>query len=180
MLKANQPTLLEEARTCLKTAEPQELNTKRVRREVRDLDGFSAWPEHAPSLRVVQSREARRVRRQLDGQEEELRSEWLWVTTCSPHRASTAALVELGHARWDIENQGFNDMVNRWHSDHVYRHTANAILTFWLAAMLAFNLFHAFYHRDLKPEARLGYQHITRVLAGDLYSSTTPPEARPP
>jgi len=180
VLKANQPTLLEEARTLLATVEPQELNKKGVRREVRDLGGFTAWNECAPSLRVVQSRETRRVRRQLNGEEQELHSEWLWVTTCSPHRASTAALVELGHARWDIENQGFNDMVNRWHADHVYRHTANAILTFWLAAMLAFNLFRAFYHGDLKPEARLGFQHIARTLAGELYCSTVLPEARPP
>jgi len=71
-------------------------------------------------------------------------------------------------------------MVNRWHADHVYRHTANAILTFCLTAMLAFNLFRAFYHGGLKSEARLGYQHIARRLADELYCSTPLPEARPP
>ena len=128
------------------------------------------------------TRSTRRVHRQLDGQEEDLFSEWLWVTTCSAHRATTEALVHLGHARWDIENHGFNEAVNRWHGDHVYKHSANALLNFWLMTMLAFNLFHAFFARQLKPELRRRTTclHIARILASELYHMTPTPQARPP
>jgi hypothetical protein len=33
----------------------------------------------------------------------------------------------LGHQRWDIENYGFNELANEWHSDHVFRHDPGAI-----------------------------------------------------
>lgn len=181
VLKANQRELLDEAQILLEEVEPVVVEEKGAWREVRDLDGFHPpWSGFDRTVRVVRSRESRRVRRQLDGQSEDLLSEWLWVTTCSPHRAHTDALVRLGHARWDIENQGFNEAVNHWHADHVYKHDANALLTFWLTAMLAFNLFHAFYRRQLKPDRRTSYQHIARSMASDLYHVTPRPQARPP
>ena len=121
------------------------------------------------------------VRRQLDGQPETLLSQWLWVTSCSPHRAPTAAIVYLGHARWEIENQGFNEIVNRWHADHVYKHDATAMLTFWLLAMLAFNLFHAFYYRNLKPayRRRHTYLHVARCAASEIYQQIHPGRSEP-
>jgi hypothetical protein len=95
-------------------------------------------------VRVVCTEETRQVRRQRDGAYATLRSEWAWVTTLSPPRAATAAVVRLGHARWEIENQGFNEIVTRRPADHVYRHHPTAMLVFWLLAMLASNLFFAF------------------------------------
>lgn len=180
VLKANQRDLLREAHTLLEQIEPLELKHQGALCEVCDLGGFDAWPGLDRPLRVVRSREHRRVQRQLDGMGEDLLSEWLWVTTCSPQRASTAALLRLGHARWDIENQGFNEIVNRWHADHVYKHSANAILTFWMVAMLAFNLFQAFYALNLKPEVRQSASclHVARCMASELYHD--PPAARAP
>jgi len=35
-----------------------------------------------------------------------------WVTTLSAAQASTELVVRLGQARWDIENYGFNELVN--------------------------------------------------------------------
>ena len=37
-------------------------------------------------------------------------------------------------------NYGFDELVNGWHADHVYKHHRNAIEAF---ALLAFSLFHA-------------------------------------
>lgn len=181
VLKANQPDLLQEAQTLLEQVEPLELEHRGASCEVRDLGGFDAWPGLDRPLRVVRSREHRRAQRQLDGISEDLLSEWLWVTTCSPQRATTAALLRLGHARWDIENQGFNELVNRWHADHVYKHSANALLTFWLMVMLAFNLFQAFYALNLKPELRqnASCQHVARCMAGELYHDAPASRAPP-
>ena len=109
--------------------------------------------------------DTRTVRRQLNDREEAQTTEWVWVTTLSPHRAPTRAVVQLGHARWGIENKGFNELVNHWHADHVYRHASNAMLVFWLIAIVSLNLFLAFYHRNLKPAARKAASmlHIARL-----------------
>ncbi|MGB2987010.1 MAG: hypothetical protein WBE26_14150, partial [Phycisphaerae bacterium] len=136
-----------------------------------DTEGFRSWPSLDRPLRVVRSLETTTVRRQLDKQEEPQLSGWVWVTTLSNSRASTNAVVDLGHARWDIENQGFNEAVNQWHSDHVYKHDPTAILAFWLLTMLVLNVFRAFYLRNLKPQRRRhsSMLHIARCLIAELY-----------
>lgn len=182
VLKRNQPGLLAEAETLMVETEPElEEATATSWKVVHDLEGFEGWSANKP-LRVVRSHEGRSVRRQLDGREEEQTSQWYWLTTCSRHRACSRALVELGHARWDIENLGFNETVNRWRADHIYKHTAQAILGFWLMTMLAFNLFHAFVHRNLASKLReaLSRQHIARCLASELYADPPGCAARPP
>src|SRR5438874_9779510 len=45
-----------------------------------------------------------------------------------------ARIVHLGHQRWDIENYGFNELANEWHSDHVFKHDPGAIECFLLVA----------------------------------------------
>jgi hypothetical protein len=71
-------------------------------------------------------------------------------------QARTEQIVRLAHLRWDIENQGFNELINGWHADHVYRHQSKAIECFLLLAFLAYNVFHAFFALNLKPELRRG------------------------
>lgn len=182
VLKANTPELLEDAQALFDACEPQLLSESLHERQVWDQSGFLSWPELGRAVRVVRSRESRVIQRQIDGSKETLLSQWLWVTTLSPHRATSLAVVELGHARWDIENLGFNETANRWHADHVYRHHDAAILIFSLLAMVAYNLFHAFYYRNLKPayRRRLSYLHVARCVASALYEELPSPAARPP
>lgn len=123
-----------------------------------DIEGFNSWDSLETPARVVRSLERSRVRRQLDDRDEESVSEWIWATTLKKADLSTQGIVRLGHGRWSIENEGgFNDLVNVWHADHVYRHSLNAIEAFWLLTMVAFNLFHAFINRNLKPVRRIGH-----------------------
>lgn len=182
VLKANQPDLLADSKALFAALEPVELPNVADQCQAWDLSGFTSWPQVAKPVRVVGSRETTTVRRQLDGHREETVSTWMWVTTLSPHRASTATIVHLGHARWDIENRGFNETVNRWFADHVCKHDDGAILGFWLLAMIAFNLFHAFCFLNLKPVLRRRYSllHIARCMASALYQDSPLSAARPP
>jgi len=150
--------------------------------ECRDLEGFTTWPQVGQPVRVVGSHESRTVRRQIDDQVELLSSNWTWVTTLSSDRASTRAIVQLGHSRWDIENHCFNELVNRWHADHIYRHEPNAILVFCLMAMVCLNMFLAFYRRNLKPAVQksLGMFDIARQITAELLSSMPHEPARAP
>jgi hypothetical protein len=171
VLKDEQRDLLQDARGLWEQMEPTVRHGDR-RRECWDLAGFTTWPQCHHPVRVVRSRETWQVRRQLDKKVEEQVSDWVWVTTLPPSRASSSAVVQIGHSRWTIENQGFNELVNRWHADHVYRHQGNAILVMWLWTMLACNLFATFYRRNLKPAARAAYDtlQIMRLMMAELYA----------
>lgn len=138
-----------------------------------DAEDFQSWPQVTKPVRVVRTKETKRpFRRQLDGEIEQTpASTWTWVTTLSPLRARTKAVVEIGHSRWSIENEGFNELVNHWHANHVYRHETTAILNFWLMKMIAYNMFEAFYLRNLKPDFRKKYSmlHVARSIMSELY-----------
>jgi hypothetical protein len=102
-----------------------------------------------------------------------LRGEWIWAATLTTSLVATASLVSWGHARWDIENHGFKELVNGWYADHVYRHQANAIEAFLLTTFVTYNLFHAFLTRNLQPPLRRGRTQIfwARMMAEEPYGN---------
>ena len=171
VLKDERRSLLQDAQGLFEHMEPTQTQHGGHPRCTWDAEGFRSWPSPSRAVRVVRSLETTTVRRQLDKQEETLVSDWVWVTTLSRSRACTHAVVDLGHSRWDIENQGFNEAVSQWHSDHVYKHDPIAILAFWLLTMLVINVFRAFYLRNLKAQRRRqsSMLHIARCLAAELY-----------
>jgi len=137
-----------------------------------DFEDLVSWPEVNTPLRVIRSVETYSVRRQLDQELTQETSEWMWVTTLPRAQASTERAVSLGHQRWDIENHGFNELVQHWHADHVYKHDSNAIEAFLLTTFLAYNIFHAFLTLNLKPQIRRGKTEIywARLVAAELYA----------
>jgi len=182
VLKDNRPNLISDARILFEML-PASVDEPAGNRRRRCWDSvFSTWPELAPQVRVVRSLETYTVRRQLDKREQELTSDWLWVTTLPRTRASTQAVINLGHDRWTIENQGFNELANRWHANHVYKHQPTALLVFFLFAMLCLNVFLAFYCRNLKPAVRktASTLHIAQLIACELYSRISKGPARTP
>lgn len=182
VLKENRPNLLADARHLFDLLPGVDLSVGKLQRRCWDSDRFTSWPELGPQVRVVRCLETRTVHRQLTDQDEEVSSDWMWVTTLSMARASTPAVVEIGHSRWSIENQGFNELVNRWHADHVYKHHPTAMLVFCLLALLCLNVFMAFYSRNLKPAARRAAStlHVARLIATELYRSIPQAPARAP
>jgi hypothetical protein len=182
VLKDNHPALLEDARSLFATRRPTCGRHRTRTCQWWDLTGFTTWPQVAAPIRIVRSVESWSVQRQRDGQVEEQHSEWFWVTTLAPTRAPTAAVVQLGHSRWAIENAGFNELVTRWHADHVYRHQPTALLVFTLLAMLCLNVFLMFYRRDLKPAARQAASrlHVARLVTAELYGARPAASPRAP
>ncbi len=138
-----------------------------------DVQDLESWPQVLAPLRVVRSQENYVVRRQLTAGLEQQHTEWIWVTTLTQSQVSTEGVVRLGHARWDIENYGFNELVNAWHADHVYKHDARAMENFALVAFLAYNLFHAFLTLNLKPALRHGRTESfwACAMAAEIYQS---------
>jgi hypothetical protein len=175
VLKDDRRDLLKDARRLFEDIAPSLSQDRNVHRECWDLEGFTTWPQVQAPVRVVSSRETCSIRRQLDGQVHMPVSDWLWVTTLPKAQASTGAVVRIGHDRWSIENEGFNELVNQYHADHVYRHEPTAMLVFWLLTQLCLNVFTAFFRRNLKPAARKTFSmlHVARLLLAELYLPLT-------
>lgn len=182
VLKENRPNLLGDARTLFGFRPGVDRSEEGLQRQCWDSEDFTSWPEMAERVRVVRSLETRTVRRQRDHHVETLTADWFWVTTLPTLQAPTAAVVSMGHDRWSIENQGLNELVNRWHADHVYRHHPTAILVFTLLALLCLNVFVAFYCRNLKPAARwaVSMLHVSRLILAELYAGIVDGPARAP
>jgi hypothetical protein len=171
VLKNDRRDLLQDAQRLFEDLPPTVVQDASPRRQCWDLEGFTTWPQVQLPVRVVRSHETRQVRRQLDGQMEQEVCQWYWVTTLPAKLFSTGAVVQIGHHRWGIENEGFNELVNQYHADHVYRHEPTAMLVFWLLTQLSLNVFTAFFRRNLKPAARAAVSmlHVARLLLAELY-----------
>ena len=172
VLKDERRDLLNDARALFAQTSPVLMTNQYGECQYWDAEGFTSWSTVTQPVRVVHAVEKRTVRRQLDEQIEELHSEWTWATTLSSARASTYAVASIGHSRWTIENQGFNELANRWHADHVYKHEPQAMLVLWLLAIACLNLFLAFYVRNLKPAVRraVSMLHVARQAMSELYA----------
>jgi hypothetical protein len=170
VLKNEDRDLLKDARSLFTGAPSLRLDDKYVRRACWDLQGFTTWPQCGEEVRVVRSLEETLVRRQRGREQETLVSEWFWVTSLPPWLATTETIVRAGHGRWGIENRAFNELCNQWHGDHAYRYTAHALLACTLLLFIAYNLFHAFLDRNLKPQARAGRseKYWADLIAGEF------------
>jgi hypothetical protein len=146
-----------------------------------DIEGFTSWPQVNQPVRVVRSVEHYTVHRQLTDEDEQLESNWMWVTTLAQKRVPTGGVVHFGHLRWTVENECFNELATRWHADHVYKHDSQAMLVFCLLAMVFLNVFLAFYRLNLKParRRRCSMLHVSRLIAGELYQSIAGPPRAP-
>lgn len=146
-----------------------------------DFPDRTSWPQVDAPVRVVRSLETYSVRRQLDASRSSQTSAWIWVTTLPFQQVPTVRVVALGHLRWDIENHGFNELVNGWRADHVFKHEPHAMECFLLIAFLAFNVFQAFINLNLKLQLRQGRTRAfwASLMAAEIYQEVFPASLSP-
>ena len=148
VLKDNHPDLLTDAKSLCQGTPLLEESLGKGEYQWWDLEGFSSWSSVKDPVRVVRSHETKPVRG------ERVSSDWYWVTTLSLAEAATQTIWRIGHARWEIENQGFNQLVNQLHFNRPYHHHPNAIMVFVLTACIVLLLLSAFHQFNLKAELR--------------------------
>lgn len=180
VLKDDRRDLMVDAMGLFKTMQPAVSQTEQSPKGQKgkklqktwDMEGFTSWEGFGKEVRVVRCLETQMITRQMSKEEDKISRDWIWVTTLPQAIASTQTIVELGHKRWGIENEGFNELVNLWHGDHVYKHEANAIEAFWLVLLLAYDLYHAFVELNLKPAIRVGksVKYWAVVMAAEIYT----------
>lgn len=155
VLKQEARDLLKDARALIALLpEPTPQPFRQGSTKYWDVSDLQSWPQAGECLRVVRSLETRTVHRQLDDLDHAETTEWVWVTSLPKAQLDAAAVARLGHERWRVENNAFNELVNGWGADHLFRCAAHAIEAFLLLMCLALNVFQAFWRLNVKPAFR--------------------------
>jgi hypothetical protein len=129
-LSENMPDLLANARAHFAGRPPDdEIQHRNERVELWDAEDVEAsqtlpWP----SVRVLYYRRHRRNGDIVEGH---------CFTTFSRRAVGTRALFAMRSARWEIENETFNDLKNRYGLEHIPHHEPNSLLLHVLLTCLA-------------------------------------------
>jgi hypothetical protein len=171
VLKNERRDLLVDARGLFACESSLRFESGKKRYQCWDIEGFTTWEQLESPVRVVRSIETSIVHRRISDEDEEMISEWIWATDIPQTVTATRAIIRMGHARWRIENNGFNELVNEWNADHVYKHEPNAMLAFLLLLLMAYNVFHAFISLNVKPQLRARHtaRHFAKLVATEFY-----------
>ena len=177
VLKDDRRELIKDAQGLFAKQKPICYKDGNTTYKVWDEENFTSWDGLDIPVRVVKSVETTTTRNSATGQIQTKTSAWMWVSTISKKRLNTKNFVNLAHRRWDIENNGFKELVHLWHGDHVYNHHPNSIIAFWLVTMLGCNIMHAFYRLNIKPALRRRHTflYFTETIKAAIYAGYEAP-----
>ena len=180
VLKEERRQLFEEANRLSLLSEPKEYRQKKTYYRVWDHSIEGCWDGYGKKVRVIVSEEATPKRvHSKDGKSFEdkvNRANWMWVTNlpCSDNLDDLKNTVAVCHSRWQIENQCFNETVNTWNADHVYRHSANAIIAFLLLLFICVNIFNIFRIRNIKNKSIKTKIYLIKLINAGFHATKRP------
>ena len=119
---------------------------KKRRVEIWDVGSLRFSDSYTDPVRVVRVRECwtERTRRGKEWKTVEKEQTWIWVVAGELDAYDGAAIRDLGHLRWKIENNAFGELTQHWHLTHCAHHKPVAVLALLWIKIIAFTLFHAF------------------------------------
>jgi len=172
VMKQEARELYQDAEQLRAVVEPRILPDGRTTSRLWDLPQLTTFSTLGQPVRVVWAEERTVQTRIVGGHPQEVVEEktWVWVTDLADHVASARHIQRWGHDRWDLENRGFNELVNLWRMDHCFVHDPTAIEVLLLTLALAFLTTYLFYERNLKPAVRKSLTRLALVrrLAEDI------------
>jgi hypothetical protein len=125
--------------------------TQRVERdgrrvEIWDVPCLRLSDTYTQPVRVVRVREGWTERKRIGGNwvTQEKEQNWIWVVAGDLDGYDGAAIRDLGHLRWKIENPAFGQLTQHWHLTHCAHHHPVAVVALLWVKIIAFTLFHAF------------------------------------
>ncbi len=162
VLKDEDRILFQDAQGVFSLTTPQVWEEPNQKIQAWDAEGFTCAEGIEVPLRVLRTEEiiTRRHRQGNGWIQKKETHHWEWVTTLPAARLSTRLLWQIGHARWEIENDLFHTLATYWSLNHCFRHEPTAILNFILTLFIAFVLLQSFYRGNLKPQRRA---HLTLI-----------------
>ena len=156
VLKDEGRVLFQDAQGVFSLTAPQVWQEPNQKIRAWDAEGFTSAEGIKVPLRVLRTEEVmvRRHHRRDGWIMAKETHHWEWVTTLPVARLSTRLLWQIGHARWEIENDLFHTLATYWSLNHCFKHKPTAILNFILTLFIAFVLSQSFYLGNLKPQRR--------------------------
>ena len=114
--------------------------------EIWDVRSLRFSDTFTDPVRVVRVRETWTERTQQGKQWKLVAKEqnWIWVVAGDLDAYDGAAIRDIGHLRWKIENNAFDELTQHWHLTHVAHHQPVAMQALLWIKLIAFTLFHAF------------------------------------
>ena len=114
--------------------------------EIGDVPSVRFTDTYPGPVRVVRVRERRTERKRVDREwkTEQKEQNWIWVVAGDLDGCDGAAIRDMGHLRWKIENNAFGELTQHWHLTHCAHHHPVAVLALLWIKIIAFTLFHAF------------------------------------
>lgn len=114
--------------------------------EIWNVPGVRFTDTYPGPVRVIRAREEWTERKRI-GQEwkhQQKEQNWIWVVAGDLDGYAGAAIRDIGHSRWKIENNAFGELTQHWHLTHCARHHSVAVVALLWIKIIAFTLFHAF------------------------------------
>jgi len=203
-LKQNQPDLYKSAIRLFAqrppdTALSEQRDHKTYQVLLWDTEGLPFSGEDPRQVRVIGSEETlSQNHRSGQLQVEQTSHEWLWITTLDPKAFPSAQVRRLGHDRWILENNGWNDLTQHWALKHGFLHACQhrpqalgengerqpvanrGLAAVTLILLLAFTLSSAFVHGHSKLVRRYGWTAIEVAAQLRRSLSKLPPNIRAP
>jgi len=180
VLKEERRQLFEEANRLSLLSEPKVYRRGRTYYRVWDHSIEGCWDGYGKGVRVIVSEEATPKRvHSKDGRvfEDKLnRANWMWVTNLpsSEDPGSLKNTVSVCHSRWQIENQCFNETVNTWKADHIYRHSSNGVIAFLLLLFTCVNIFNIFRIRNIKDKSIKTKIYLIELIKAGFHTTRNP------
>lgn len=145
--------------------------TSRERVELWDVRDIETLESYKGKIRVVRGRVKKSKAKKP--------STWCMLVTGKAGKLSANQVLAVARGRWHIENTGFHQWVSYWNLNHVFRHTANALMGILCIWMLVFNLLQLFLYRRLKRPRRPKdptntIRHIIEVMQREVATLRKP------
>lgn len=175
VLKEKRRQLFEEANKLSLLTEPKIYADSKTTYKVWDHTIGNCWDGYGKDVRVIVSEETTTKRvHARDGKSWEKKSvvtNWMWVTNIMDGSLGDLKnTVRICHSRWQIENKCFNETVNTWKADHIYRHSENAIIAFLLLLFICVNIFNIFLARNIKDKKIKTKIYLIAQIKAEFYS----------
>lgn len=140
--------------------------------EIWDLPQMSFSDTYTEPVRVVRVRETCLQRQRIGGKwvTQEKEQNWIWVVAGDLDGYAGSIIRDLGHLRWKIENNAFNELTQGWHLTHCAHHHPVALQVLLWIKIMAFTLFHAFaiLHGKLLRLGKVTLQELRKSLYRSL------------
>ena len=140
--------------------------------EIWDVRSLTFTDTYTEPVRVVRVRERwkERTRKGKEWIIEQKEQTWLWVVAGDLGVYDPAAIRDMGHLRWKIENNAFGELTQHWHLTHCAHHQPVAVLSLLWIKIIAFTLFHAFaiLHGKLFRLGKVTLQEIRKQIYRSL------------